>query len=87
MSKKEITEKEATAYLKRVKLIGVFGIIFSIALIAYDIIEYTNWMNALSLVIDVFLLLFSIYFIVKSSKLKNNEKNIITKNKSNNKTK
>ncbi len=81
MSKNEKKQKDALTYLKRLKWIGVFGILFSIALIIYDIVKYTNWMSIVSLVVDVLLLIFSIYFIIKSVKLTKLEKKAIDKNK------
>lgn len=87
--KKEKKEVSTLTYLKRVKGIGIFGVIFSIALFIYDIINYSNWMSIVSLVIDGVLLIFSIYFIVKSVKLTKKEKTVISKNdkKTNKKTK
>lgn len=78
---KEIKKKEKTAmtYLNRLKWIGIFGILFSIALIIYDIVKFSNWMSIVSLVVDGVLLIFSIYFIVKSVKLTKIEKNAIDK--------
>ena len=50
MEKKKV---DTLTYLKRVKGIGIFGIVFSIALIIYDIIMYDNWMSIVSLIVDV----------------------------------
>ena len=85
--KKNVKSKDALAYLKRLKWIGIFGIFFSVVLITYDIVKYSDWMSIVSLIVDFVLLAFSIYFIVKSVKLTKIEKNAIEKNKSNIKTK
>lgn len=82
--KKEIKKNNKKAvdtfsYLKKVKFIGIFGIFFSIALIIYDVYNYSNWVSILSLVVDGLLLIFSIYFIIKSIKLTKHEKATIEK--------
>jgi len=71
---KKVKGKDALTYLNRLKWIGIFGILFSIALIIYDIVKYTNWMSIVSLIIDGLLLIFSVYFIIKSVKLTKLEK-------------
>lgn len=85
--KKEKKEVNTLTYLKRVKGIGIFGVIFSIGLFIFDIINYSNWMSIVSLVIDGVLLIFSIYFIVKSIKLSNKEKLAIAKSEKKTSTK
>lgn len=77
--KKEKKNVDTLTYLKRVKGIGIFGIVFSIALIVYDIFMYDNWMSIVSLIVDVLLLIFSIYFIVKSVNLSKRERLAIAK--------
>lgn len=84
---KEKKQVDSLTYLARLKWIGIFGILFSIALIIYDSINYSNWMSVLSLVVDGLLLIFSIYFIVKSIKLTKKEMAAIEKNKTSKKTK
>ena len=71
---KKVKGIDALTYLNRLKWIGIFGILFSIALIIYDIVKYTNWMSIVSLIIDGLLLIFSVYFIIKSVKLTKLEK-------------
>lgn len=78
---KKVKGKDALTYLNRLKWIGIFGILFSIALIIYDIVKYTNWMSIVSLIIDGLLLIFSVYFIIKSVKLTKFEKIVIDKKK------
>lgn len=75
MSKREKKQLTTLDYLKRLKAVGIFGVCFSILLIGYDIYTYDNWISILSLVVDGLLLLFSIYFIVKSVKLTKKENN------------
>ena len=87
MSKNEKREVNSLIYLKRLKWIGIFGILFSIALIVYDIVKYSDWMSIVSLVVDVVLLLFSIYFIVKGVKLTKKELLALEKSKNSKKTK
>ena len=78
---KKVKGKDALTYLNRLKWIGIFGILFSIALIIYDIVKYTNWMSIVSLIIDGLLLIFSVYFIIKSVKLTKLEKKATDKKK------
>ena len=76
MSKSSKNEKntiDTLTYLKRVKGLGIFGIIFSIVLFGYDIYMFKGTLSIISLVVDGVLLLFSIYFIVKSCNLKKRE--------------
>ena len=77
-NKKEV---DTLTYLKRVKGLGIFGIIFSIILFGYDIYMFDGWLSILSLIVDGILLIFSIYFIIKSTKLKRREINAIEKSK------
>lgn len=84
MSKKASNKKlemDSLTYLKRVKGLGIFGIILSIGLIIYDAYMFENWVSIVSLVVDGLLLIFSIYFIIKSSTLKKREIIAIEKNK------
>lgn len=82
MMKKDIKKEVNTlTYLKRVKGIGIFGVVFSIVLIIYDAIVFSNWMSVVSLIVDGLLLIFSIYFIIKSVKLSEREKIAIEKTK------
>jgi len=77
--KKEKKEVNTLTYLKRVKGIGIFGVVFSIVLIIYDAFVFSNWMSVVSLIVDGLLLIFSIYFIIKSIKLSEREKIAIEK--------
>ena len=79
MMKKVKKQKETLDYLKRVKIIGGIGIFVSIGLIIYDAYTYSNWMSVLSLIVDGLLLIFSIYFILKSKSLEKREKIAIEK--------
>ena len=81
MNKKEKKQVDALTYLKRLKWIGIFGIIFSICLIIYDIYMYKNWMSIVSLIVDGLLFIFSIYFIVKIIKLTKKEKSFVENSK------
>lgn len=83
--KKENKNIDTLTYLKRVKGLGIFGIIFSIALICYDTYMFEGTLSIISLVIDGLLLIFSIYFIIKSTKLKKVEMNAGDKTDKNNK--
>lgn len=81
MSKNTNNKKDTLTYLKRVKGLGIFGIIISLFLIGYDAYMYKNWVSIISLVVDGLLLIFSIYFIIKSNKLKKREIAAIEKKK------
>lgn len=68
--KKNSNKKNSIIYLKRLKYIGYVGIVFSCLLIGYDIYTFQKgWFSILSIIVDCFLLIFSIYFIIKSFKL------------------
>ena len=61
------TEMDSNVYAKRLKNIGIFGMIFSICLLIFDIYSFKKgWYSIISLIIDGVLLIFSVYFIVKS---------------------
>jgi len=77
--KKEKKEVNTLTYLKRVKGIGIFGVVFSIVLIIYDAFVFSNWMSVVSLIVDGLLLIFSIYFIIKNINLLKKEKIAIEK--------
>lgn len=79
----KLKNMDSLTYLKKVKILGIVGIIISVILFVYDISMYNGAFSIFSLVMDGVLLCFSIYFIVKSTKLKKREIIAIEKLKKN----
>ncbi len=74
-NKNKKTEKDVNTYIKRLKGLGIFGIIFSICLIGFDVYTYSKgFFSIFSIIVDILLFVFSIYFIIKSNNLINNQK-------------
>lgn len=74
--KEELQQKNVQVYkyLKKVKIIGVIGILLSLILFGYDIYSFQKgWYSIFSLIVDFLLLIFSIYFIFRSIKIMNKE--------------
>ena len=67
---KKNVEKTSLEYLKRLKNIGIFGIVFAMFLVVFDVYSFEkNWYSIFSIIVDVLLIIFSIYFIIKSRRL------------------
>ena len=82
MKKTEKEKKSSLFYLKRLRSVGIIGIVISVILIGIDIYTFEKgWLSILSFIVDALLIIFSIFFILKSRKLTFTEENVKTKKK------